>query len=227
MNESDKDCVLLFVKYPEKGEVKKRLASRLGDDITVELYRCFVRDSLSTIETCGGKLLICVYPPESQKGFAEWLGVDRVYVPQLGTDLGQRMKTSFVDAFNRGFQFVVAVGSDIPDLPAAFMKEAYLSLRTHDAVIGPSIDGGYYLIGFNKRAFLPETFDGIDWGTHTVFQDTLAVLRSARCNLYTLPKWRDMDTIADLRHLMDGNRDTEFRNSKTLSYLETIAELLT
>lgn len=227
MNESGKDCILFFAKYPEKGKVKKRLAARLGEDITVELYRYFVMDSLSTLETCNVSLLVCVYPPESQKRFVQWLGVNHLYVPQQGTDLGQRMKTSFVDAFNRGFQFVVAVGSDIPDLPGEFITEALTSLKTHDAVIGPSVDGGYYLIGFKENTFVPEAFDGIDWGTHTVYQDTLVLLQNAGCNLHTLPTWRDMDTLSDLKYLIDGNRNTEFRNSKTLSYLSTIAGLLT
>jgi hypothetical protein len=227
MNESGKDCILFFAKYPEKGKVKKRLAAHLGEDITVELYRYFVRDSLSTLETCGVKLLVCFYPPESRKRFSEWLGMNYSYVPQQGVDLGQRMKYCFVNAFDRGFQFVIAIGSDIPDLPGEFIKEALSSLKTHDVVIGPSFDGGYYLIGFRKNKFIPEAFDGIDWGTHTVFHDTLTVLQNARCKVHTLPKWSDIDTIADLKHLIDRNQNTEFRNSKTISYLSKIAGLLT
>jgi rSAM/selenodomain-associated transferase 1 len=227
MNKPGKDCMLFFAKYPEKGEVKKRLATHLGEDITVELYRYFVLDSLSTLEKCGVKLLVCFYPPESQKRFAEWLGMNYSYVPQQGSDLGQRMKTCFVNAFDRGFHFVVAIGSDIPDLPCEFIKEALSSLKTHDVVIGPSFDGGYYLIGFREDKFIPEVFDGIDWGTHTVFHDTLTVLQNAICNVHTLPKWSDIDTIADLKHLIDRNQNTEFHNSKTISYLSKIPGLLT
>ena len=227
MNESGKDCILFFAKYPEKGEVKKRLSAVLGDDLTVELYKNFVIDSLVTLKESSAQLLLCCYPPNSQKEFMEWLDVHHDFLPQQGADLGQRMKTCFVHAFDRGFQFVIAIGSDIPDLPCEFIKEALSSLKTHDVVIGPSFDGGYYLIGFRENKFIPEAFDGIDWGTHTVFHDTLTVLQNARCKVHTLPKWSDIDTIADLKHLIDRNQNTEFRNSKTISYLSKIAGLLT
>ena len=134
MNTSGRNCILFFAKYPKKGEVKKRLSAVLGDDLTVELYKNFVMDSLVTLKENSAQLILCCYPPDSQKEFMEWLGMHHDFLPQEGGDLGQRMKYCFVNAFNRGFQFLVAIGSDIPDLPCEFIKEAFSSLKTHDVV---------------------------------------------------------------------------------------------
>jgi len=227
MNKSGRDLILFFVKYPAKGQVKKRLSTHLGEDVTVELYRNFVLDSLSTFNKCGVNLLICFYPPDSQRRFVDWLGMNYSYLPQQGTDLGQRMKNSFISSFSCNFHRVILIGSDIPDLPAEFVEEAFLFLKTHDVVIGPSFDGGYYLIGFSHNKFLPEAFEDITWGSHTVFQETLTILQNARCKVHILPKWSDIDTCNDLKHLIDKNQNTEFHNSNTISYLSKIAGLLT
>jgi len=216
---SDDRCVLLFAKFPEKGQVKRRLSAGLDEAITVELYKNFVLDLLSTLEVLEVEFWICFYPDNSQEKFMEWLGTQYSYIPQIGKDLGQRMKNSFIRAFAKGFRDVVVIGSDSPDLPSALIKEAFLSLETHDAVIGPSFDGGYYLIGFKVNTFLSEVFEGVNWGTGTVFQETLNIFGKARYNTHILPKWRDVDTFADLKDLFQRNRDTEFSSSKTISYL--------
>ena len=167
--------------------------------------------------------MVCFYPPDLKDKFVEWLGIRCLYLPQRGSDLGQRMKNSFTSAFNSHFNPVILIGSDIPDLPGAFIKKALLALKTHEVVIGPSFDGGYYLIGFGNNAFLPGAFDEINWGTQTVFHDTLTVLQSAVYNIHLLPKWGDVDTYAHLKHLIERNQNTAFRYSKTISYLSKIA----
>ena len=223
MNALDEPCVLFFVKYPQKGHVKNRLAVELGEDVAVELCRNFVQDSLSTLERCGGQIVVCFYPPDSENKFVKWLGTHYRYLPQMGADLGQRMKNSLTKAFTSHSNPVIIVGGDVPDLPGDFIKEAFLVLNTHEVVIGPSFDGGYYLIGFRNDTFLPEAFDGINWGTHTVFQETLIVLKGAGCKIHVLPKWSDVDTLADLKHLIERSQNTEFRYSRTISYLSKMA----
>ncbi|MCK5421851.1 MAG: TIGR04282 family arsenosugar biosynthesis glycosyltransferase [Deltaproteobacteria bacterium] len=223
MNASDEPCILFFVKYPQKGQVKKRLAVELGEDVAVELYRNFAQDSLSTLERCGVQIVVCFYPPDSEYKFVKWLGTYFRYLPQRGSNLGQRMKNSFIKAFHTRFNPVFLIGSDIPDLPASVIREAFLALNTDEVVIGPSFDGGYYLIGFKNDTFLPETFDEISWGTQTVFQETIAVLQSAGYKIHLLPRWGDVDTYANLKHLIDRNQNTKFRYSKTISYLSKMA----
>jgi rSAM/selenodomain-associated transferase 1 len=226
VNKSYKPCVLFFVKYPKRGQVKKRLALKLGEDVVVELYRNFVLDSLLTLEECGIQFLVCFYPPNSKEKFVNWLGRKYLYLPQKGSDLGRRMRNSFISAFNNNFNRVVTLGSDIPDLPSNFIKDAFLALETHEVVIGPSFDGGYYLIGFRKDTFLPEAFDGINWGTQSVFQETLTVLQGAGYKIHIHPKWSDIDTYADLNHLVERNQNTEFRYSRTFSCLFKNSRLL-
>jgi glycosyltransferase A (GT-A) superfamily protein (DUF2064 family) len=86
-------------------------------------------------------------------------------------------------------------------------------------VIGPSSDGGYYLIGFSKAHFLPDIFDGISWSTEYVFQQTIDVLKGHSTDVHILPQWFDVDTPADLRELIERNRNTAFNKSKTFTYL--------
>jgi len=212
-------CVLCFVKYPEKGQVKLRLAADLDEDIVVELYRNFVLDVLSIVKKLDTQFYLCFSPLNTQKKFREWLGSAYSYVPQEGNDLGERMKNSFSHAFAEGFRRVVLIGSDSPDLPGDFLRNAIVELQTHDIVLGPSSDGGYYLIGFRYNTFLPSMFDGISWSSSTVFQETMAKVKNAGRSLSLLPAWSDVDIISDLKNLVRRNRNTPFKSSHTISYL--------
>jgi len=215
----ERNCILFFIKSPEPGQVKRRLAASLGETAATELYSTFVLDTLTTLDTCGANLLVSFYPPEAKKSIAAWLGSHYSYLPQRGGDLGQRMKNGFIDAFDRGFERVVIVGSDIPDLPRDVIEGAFKSLQTGDAVLGPSFDGGYYLIGFKCDTFQPQAFEGIRWGTETVLQATTSYLRTKGLSLHTLRPWNDIDTVADLKDLFQRNRETAFSASQTISYL--------
>jgi hypothetical protein len=215
----ERNCILFFIKSPEPGQVKRRLAASLGETAATELYSTFVLDTLTTLDTCGANLLVSFYPPEAKKSIAAWLGSHYSYLPQRGGDLGQRMKNGFIDAFDRGFERVVIVGSDIPDLPRDVIEGAFKSLQTGDAVLGPSFDGGYYLIGFKCDTFQPQAFEGIVWGTETVYQTTIDFLRTKGLSLQTLPTWNDIDTVNDLKDLFQRNRQTAFSSSQSFAYL--------
>ena len=102
--------ILFFVKYPEKGKVKSRLAADLDQSTAVILYRLFVEDTLQMLATMDYSLLICFYPPDALKRFQRWLGSTYYYVPQTGEDLGQRMKNCFTKAFQQGYDQAELVG---------------------------------------------------------------------------------------------------------------------
>ena len=138
------------------------------------------------------------YPPDARQEVVRWLGDEHTLVPQMGNDLGDRMGNAFKEVFFQGFDRVLLIGSDIPDLPNRLIDEALAALKNYDAVLGPSHDGGYYVIGFRRNAFLPQVFSGITWGTPEVFEQTMGILRKANLSVYTLSVWRDIDTIADL-----------------------------
>lgn len=215
----EEKCILLYLKYPERGHVKRRLASHFGEDLVTELYKNFVLDSLITLGGCDAHLKLCFYPPEKEQQFAKWIGNSYTYWPQRGHDLGERMKNSFFDAWHEGYLYAVITGSDIPDLPHSFVDDAFLKLQKNDVVIGPALDGGYYLIGFRRNTFFPGVFDGMSWGTETVCEKTLNKLESEGLLVATLPRWFDIDTPEDLRRLCERNLNKPFHRSKTISFI--------
>jgi rSAM/selenodomain-associated transferase 1 len=217
MDRLDNNCVFIFVKYPAIGEVKTRLATELGTGVATELYRNFILDTLYTLKLLKIFFRICYYPSFAEGKLVEWLGKQYSYMPQLGVDLGERMKNAFLDGFDENLGRIVVIGSDSPDLPADFIREAFIALESHDVVVGPSSDGGYYLIGFSKNRFLHEAFENIGWGGKSVFEQTVDILRKCRRSLYLLPQWYDVDTAADLNDLVARNRDTVFNKSKTFA----------
>jgi rSAM/selenodomain-associated transferase 1 len=191
-------CVLFFIKNPKKGKVKTRLASAIGDDAAVKLYRRFLLEMLSTLNRGTFLFYLCYHPEDSLKDLKNWLGEHYLYTPQTGENLGEKMKNAFNEAFSMHFKRVLLIGSDIPDLPLEFIDEAFKSLEEKDAVIGPSVDGGYYLIGFKDKTFLPQVFERIPWSTERVFDETMKILETQQLTIHTLQLLRDMDTVEDL-----------------------------
>jgi len=175
------------------------VASAIGDKMALKLYRRFLLEMLSTLNRGTFLFYLCFHPENSLNDLKDWLGDHYLYTPQMGENLGQRMKNGFVEAFSMNFKRVVLIGSDIPDLPLEFIEEAFNSLGEKDAVIGPSFDGGYYLIGFRDKTFSPKVFEGIPWSTEKVFEETMKVLEKERLTVHTLQLLRDIDTIEDLR----------------------------
>ena len=179
--------------------MKTRLASVIGDKMAVKLYKRFLLEMLFTLN--GGTFLfyLCYSPESPLSDLKDWLGDHYLYMTQTGEDLGERMKNGFVEAISMNFKRVVLIGSDIPDLPLEFIEEAFTSLQEKDVVIGPSFDGGYYLIGFKKETFSPRVFEGIHWSTESVFEKTLKVLGQEGLAVHILQPLRDIDTVEDLR----------------------------
>lgn len=215
----DNPLILLFIKAPCKGRVKSRLAAVLGQDAALDLYRNFVLDILASIETIGVPCRICYHPPDSGETVRNWLGDRFRYMAQEGTDVGERMEQAFLKAFSEGASRAVLIGSDIPDLPHALLRDAVGRLDRSGAVIGPAKDGGYYLIGFRNDAFFPGIFRGIEWSTSAVFSRTLRVFERERREVSVLPIWQDVDTIEDLKDLMSRNRNGDFSASRTMNAL--------
>jgi len=213
-------CLIVFVKYPQPGQVKSRLANDFDSDFAAVLYKAFVFDILECAMKGNWQLRIFFYPPEKETGIKKMFGHDQEYRPQRGADLGARMKNAFEDCFSEGFKSVVLIGSDIPDLPLRIIEDAFAALDyPKDAVIGPAADGGYYLIGFRDDKFLPAVFEGLTWGTVSVFPETLKILQTRGYLTAIMPKWQDVDTRDDLMNLMERNNSTAFAHSQTMKYL--------
>lgn len=193
--------ILFFVKHPEKGQVKTRLSRTLGPKAASALYRCFVQDMLSLLRASGFPFVIYYTPKRKRDAVMRWLGKDCACIPQEGRGLGQRMALAFRRVFAQGCRQAVLIGSDLPDLPTEILIEAFDALCAKGAVIGPSRDGGYYLIGFRNDAFSPHVFNGIRWGTSSVLRRSLDRMVEIPGGVHLLPPWSDVDTVEDLKAL--------------------------
>lgn len=215
-------CVIVFIKYPEKGKVKSRLGKVIGDEKACRLYRNFVLDILETVNGIAPgecAVIVCFHPPHAAQEIKNWLGETYAYMPQRGSDLGEKMKNAFLDAFAEGFTTALLMGSDIPDLPGTIIAEGFAALEENDVVLGPTPDGGYYLIGFTIGNFPPGVFTEIDWSAGEVFKRTLEKLNSAHCCIHVLPTWTDIDTYEDLQTLRERHRSSDCAHSRTTRYL--------
>lgn len=182
---------ILFLKYPAPGEVKTRLAARLGPDRACEIYRLFVERLCETCRDLSPTL--CYDPRHSLAAYTAWLGPG-VWWPQMGGDLGQRMRAALEQALREADQAVL-IGTDSPQLDAQLLREAHRRLGNADLVLGPSLDGGYYLVGA-RGAVPPTMFEDVEWSTERVLQQTLRQLPGLRVEL--LSPQADVDTYDDL-----------------------------
>ena len=214
---SEGSSVILFVRSPERGKVKSRLAAAIGEEMALEIYKGCVLDIMETLKKGRYPFRIFFYPGNAKEKVTNWLGKDFTYSPQKGSDIGKKMENAFVQSFSEGSERAVLIGSDIPDLPNSLIHRAFLSLDKSEAVLGPASDGGYYLIGFKKNSFLPYVFHGIPWSTPSVYQETIEVFRRSNYRVHILRQWNDVDTLDDLRVLVARNQDTDFRLSRSMS----------
>ena len=194
----DYKCTIIFVRSPQIGKENTRLSKTLGAETVLKIYKSFVQDVIETVKKHTDHIRISYYPKSAGDEVREWLGDGFHYMPQEGKHLGDRMRNAFTRAFSDGFYRVVLLGADIPDLPGSIIDEAFSKLSCHPSVIGPALDGGYYLIGFQQEKFFPRAFDNIPWGTQHVLNQSLSVFKAAKQNIHILPSWQDTDDYDDL-----------------------------
>lgn len=191
--------MLVFVRAPELGRVKTRLAAAIGDQAALRVYRRLAEHTLREAAALAGEgVQVRVHhtPADAGNAVRAWLGGGPAYLPQAEGDLGARMADAFARAFAAGAERVVIVGSDLPDLSAALLRRAFRSLDAHPAVLGPARDGGYYLLGLTRP--VPGLFEGIAWSTPGVLAATLARFRDAGIEPAMLETLADVDEAEDL-----------------------------
>ncbi|UCF13733.1 MAG: TIGR04282 family arsenosugar biosynthesis glycosyltransferase [Thermoplasmatales archaeon] len=219
MSKKENNGILLFVKCPEIGKVKSRMATSISIKKVAKIYSFFVEDTLDRLKETSYDIIICYYPDEAINKFKNWLGSDYSYMPQKGINLGERLKKGFEKGFQQDFTKLIALGSDSPDLYISIIDDAFENLDKFDTIIGPCEDGGYYLLGFSKQSFFPGVFDKIPWSSEKVFERSIKALSKANQKVFILPLWNDVDTIDDLFNLYKKNQNTDFKNSKTMNYI--------
>jgi rSAM/selenodomain-associated transferase 1 len=186
----------IFAKYWATGEAKTRLAATYGQRAASRLARSFLKTTLERLSTVDATRHLIVSPDFCRRAF-ERIARGRFQVGLQGEGtLGDRLQRCFENRFTAGASRVVVMGADSPDVPLDYVLDAFAALEHTPAVIGPARDGGYYLLGL--REALSELFDGIQWGTPAVFEQTLDRLRKLQADFTLLPEWYDVDTAEDL-----------------------------
>jgi len=189
----------MFAKYWEAGQVKSRLAGRIGAPAASRLYHCFVTTLVTRFEELAERRVLCFTPSVRREAFAALAGATWQLWPQPGGDLGQRMAAFFDWAFAGGASRVVLIGSDSPTLPREFVERAFDALAHHDVVLGPTTDGGYYLVGASRC--VEALFQDVPWSTPDVWAHTVARLEAADIAYAELRTWYDVDAWDDLLRL--------------------------
>ncbi|MCB9487989.1 MAG: TIGR04282 family arsenosugar biosynthesis glycosyltransferase [Deltaproteobacteria bacterium] len=195
-----KSTLLVFTKTPLPGRVKTRLAASVGEEIACDLYVWMGKEIFDAITQVPGLSTKVVMAPEdsSDERVRAWLGKDIEIWVQHGDDLGERLANATQDAFDEGAEKVLIVGLDAPDMAARHIEQALAALDEKDACLIPTSDGGYILIGLTR----PEAaiFEGIEYGTETVFYETRNRIRAHAMTWAELPEMHDLDTADDIRH---------------------------
>ena len=191
------DRLLVFVKAPRPGAVKTRLAATLGDDAAAGLYRVLAEEEIRrTAPRAAEYDRTIVFAPEDARAEIErWLPGERREAQQ-GRDLGERMSRAFASAFAAGARRVVIIGSDVPSCGREHVAEALRSLEESDVVLGPTHDGGYYLIALDRPR--PALFTAIPWSTPSVLPATAERAGALGLSVRMLDPLRDIDTLEDV-----------------------------
>jgi hypothetical protein len=198
---SSGERIIIFLKRLVHGAVKTRLADHVGDESALLLYRAMIEDLVGNIS---GLESLIEYYVDSKTGFLDSpLGniIQRNPTEQSNGDLGQRMYNAFQQEFSQGAERAVLIGSDIPHLTAEVLEGYLEKLREYSLVLGPAMDGGYYLIGFQKERITPTIFENVPWSSSEVFSHTIRRARERGIDYYVGREYRDVDTYEDIMEL--------------------------
>ncbi|HSE83019.1 MAG TPA: TIGR04282 family arsenosugar biosynthesis glycosyltransferase, partial [Thermodesulfobacteriota bacterium] len=189
--------LIIFVKYPEPGKVKTRLAAVIGKEKAAQIYKKMAETVISNVSRSGEyRTVIFFDPPERKKDFEKWIGNGYMMLPQEGESLGERIIKAFDKAFSLGAERAVIIGTDCVEISDELVSQAFGTLATVDVVLGPAEDGGYYLLGLKK--LIHEIFNEINWGTNLVLNQTLEKVKKEGLKFQLLKTLKDIDTVNDL-----------------------------
>jgi rSAM/selenodomain-associated transferase 1 len=198
-------ALIIVGKAPRAGRTKTRLVPPLSAEQAADLSGAFLLDTVELGLGLGWECVSVVHPAEPDEAalLARLLPSEVRLCEQVGVGLGSALRGAFASHFDERFERVVLVDSDSPTLPEAILHAACAELDGHDVTLGPSVDGGYYLLGLRERH--DELFDGIAWSTPRVLGQTLRQAR--RLQVACLPEWYDVDVPADLSRLFEDLED--------------------
>ncbi|AFZ27664.1 hypothetical protein Cylst_5664 [Cylindrospermum stagnale PCC 7417] len=213
-----KQHLIVFTRYPEPGKTKTRLIPALGNVGAANLQRQMTEHTIFQVKELQKTTALSVevrFAGGDLQLMQDWLGLGLVYQSQGGGDLGERMMRSLLDAFQSGAEQVIIIGSDCPGLSEQILATAFEQLQVFDLVLGPAIDGGYYLIGLRQP--MPELFMNIAWGTAQVCQKTVDIALELNLSLIYLPPLADVDRPEDLQIWHQNLEGSNKNESKRVS----------
>ena len=189
----NKNLIIVFVRTPELGKVKTRLAKSIGDVSALTIYKLLLKHTATVLHDLSFDKVVYYSEKVEENDFWEAKLFEKKL--QKGVDLGERMQHAFETAFEQGYQKVLIIGSDLFDLKSIHITTAFEALENHDLTIGPSLDGGYYLLGMKE--LYPAVFKNKKWGTDSILANTLKDLQQQ--NVKLLEALNDIDTFEDLQ----------------------------
>lgn len=202
------NAVILFLKAPIPGMVKTRLQAHFGEAQALALYQAMVGDLLKNLGTNNSfDLHLFYWPAEGAGRIQDWLGAAYPVHLQEGENLGAKMHRAFQKMFRQNYRQAVLIGSDLPILNSRFLDHTFRRFENAEVVLGPSEDGGYYLIGLNREH--PELFANVEWSSATVLEQTLSNARLAGLTVSLTKKLRDVDTYEDVYYYCERFRRAE------------------
>lgn len=189
-----KNLLLIFTRNPELGKVKSRLAKDIGAEKALTIYKLLLGHTQKITQELDAEKW--VFYSEEIHDEDIWSAEHFSKKQQIGDDLGIRMKNAFEKGFEHGYEKIIIIGSDIYDLQQTHIEQAFISLDKHNSVIGPSDDGGYYLLGMKN--LIDGIFENKNWGSNTVLANTISNLET-HVPFFTLENLNDIDVISDIK----------------------------
>jgi rSAM/selenodomain-associated transferase 1 len=184
----------IFAKYWQPGKVKTRLAAAIGNEAASDVYCAILNHLITSLNSAGDRRVIAYTPVDKAKEFSIFPHWHQT--PQSDGTLGIRMANYFTETFAADADRVVLIGSDCPDITPDIINEAFESLTHADVVLGPTFDGGYYLVGMAGK--FHDIFSDITYSTESVLDETLALAKRNNVNCHCLDRLNDIDEIDDL-----------------------------
>ncbi|MYA28167.1 MAG: glycosyltransferase [Nitrospira sp. SB0672_bin_25] len=221
---SAEGAIIIFAKAPVPGTVKTRMCPPLIPDEAASLHGSLVMDAVERTRSLRGFDVFLACTPGMDHPFFQTLAArHRIRLcDQVGEDLGQRMDHALTAAFTRGYAHAVIVGTDIPNLAARHYERATALLQTTDVVLGPTEDGGYYLVGAKHP--VPALFADIPWSTGEVLTQSLAGAERAGLIVGLLDPERDLDTFDDIRAFLHNDAGSGRLSTRTGNVLHTLIQ---
>lgn len=207
--------LILMTRVPVPGKTKTRLMPDLSAEECAGFHEACLQDFIK-VQRELKKPTNIFYSEKLTEKFISMFPQESRFIPQEGDNLGERMSQAFRISL-QDYKFSVMVGSDLPHLTERILRSAFEALEQHDVVLGPALDGGYYLIGLKQ--YIPELFTGIKWGSSEVFRQTIERVHSLGLSYRLLMKMQDLDTIEDLRVFMTNPANKDHQAWKYIDQL--------